>query len=60
VGVEADVRNSLATEGESHHMYSAVHSEGSSSFATFNAKDFISVQDVDHSSLYAQWSRLRH
>jgi hypothetical protein len=56
VGVEADVRKSLATEGESHYMYSAVRGEGSSSFATFNAKNSISVQDGHDSSLYAQWS----
>jgi hypothetical protein len=48
VGVEAGVRKSLVTDGESHYMYSAVRGEGSFSFATFNAKDSISVQDVGH------------
>jgi hypothetical protein len=43
VGVEADVRKSLVTEGESHDMYSAAgRGEGSSPFAAFNAKNFMS------------------
>jgi hypothetical protein len=38
-----DLKKSLVTEGESHYMYSAVgRGEGSSPFAAFNAKNFMS------------------